>query len=73
MGRDCCVPSLPSIEGHWPLQGAMRATSDVGVCSYCVTVVAFLCFIRLLFIDLLLCCDTVQGNYNIPRNCTGYF
>lgn len=51
----------------------MRATSDVGVCSYCVTVVAFSCFIRLLFVDLLLCADTVQGNYNVPRNGTGYF
>lgn len=49
----------------------MRATLDV--CSYYVTVVAFLCFIRLLFVDLLLCADTVQGNYNVPRNCTGYF
>lgn len=34
--------------------GCVGATLDVGVCRYCVIVLAFSCFIRLLFVDLLL-------------------
>lgn len=71
-GQNCCVPSLPGIEGHWPLilLGPVRPTSDIGVCSYCETVLAFSFLFNYFLLISYYVLGTVQGKYNVHRKST---